>query len=783
MGQLYGQFDPVSHEWSDGILAVSYRKFAQDTTPDRKWLIFDGPVDAVWIENMNTVLDDNKKLCLMSGEIIQLSPTTNLLFEPMDLEQASPATVSRCGMIYMEPLSLGWRPVLKSWCNTLPQTLDEKNKKVLVDMFERFIDPCIQLIRKGGLKELVGTSDTNLVKSVMNLLDCLFEKFQDPKKFAYFDPKEVVNWIEGMFLFSLIWSLGGPLNSDSREKLDFFIRKLLVSGIDEDEKKKLGLLDTVEPPSKQYSVLLPEKGSVFNFKFITEKEEENQGEEEANKTDEVGNKYWEPWSLALAASPPIGKDASFNEIIVETVDTIRYTYLMDLLVTHQKPALFVGPTGTGKSAYITEYLLKKTDKAVYKPVLINFSAQTSHNQTQDIIMSKLDKRRKGVFGPPFGQKCVVFVDDVNMPQVETYGAQGPIELLRQWYDHWNWYDRKDQSKINLIDIQLMCAMGPPGGGRNNVSPRFLRHFNIIAINEFEDKTMTTIFTKILNWHIGCKNFNDSFKSLVPKIISATLSIYKEAMKNLLPTPAKSHYIFNLRDFARVIQGLSLSEPESCPDVNAMQRLWIHEIFRVYYDRLVDDAERKWLYEYTVKCTSDHLQENFHSLLAHLDVDRTGKVTEDNLRSLMFCDFGDPKNEAKRYLECDNLATVRQVVEANLDEYNQINKRPMHLVMFRFAIEHVSRISRVLKQPRSHALLVGVGGSGRQSLTKLAAHMAEYELFQVEISKSYTSNEWHDDLKRILRKSTETEQHGVFLFSDTQVGFEIFYKLEPSRFLV
>ncbi|XP_069045720.1 dynein axonemal heavy chain 1 isoform X1 [Lepisosteus oculatus] len=743
MGQLYGEFDLLTHEWTDGILSSLIRVGAVAMDQEKKWYMFDGPVDAVWIENMNTVLDDNKKLCLSSGEIIKLADVMTMMFEVQDLAVASPATVSRCGMVYLEPSILGLTPFTECWLRTLPLPVQPFSQQ-LASLFDRFLQDSIAFVRQ-SVTEVIASMDSNLACSLLKLLDCFFQPFIQ-KEGERLPSQEKLSrlgeLIEPWFIFSLVWSVGATGDAQSCRRFSSWLR----------DKMRV----------EKVQLCFPEEGLVYDYRLddagISNVAEEEEEEKSGRKV------CWVSW-MESSPNVVITPETSYSDIIVPTPDTVRMSFLMDMLLSNNKPVLCVGPTGTGKTLTMSNKLLRGMP-ATYITHFLMFSARTSANQTQDYIDSKLDKRRKGVFGPPLGKYFIFFIDDLNMPALETYGAQPPIELLRQWLDHGGWYDRKQIGTFRrLVDINFACAMGPPGGGRNPITPRFTRHFNYLSFTEMEDSSKRKIFSTILgSWMAGNMSKKDPGKS-VPEIqplnrplVDATIRVYSTITSQLLPTPAKSHYTFNLRDLSKVFQGILMAEASSTGEKLLLLRLWYHESCRVFQDRLVSPEDRRWFDE-----------------LMRERMAEFGTTFEEVIPSqpVLYGDFMVPGSDNKIYQFVEDKDKMVQVIEEYMEDYNQISTTKMKLVLFMDAIQHVCKISRILRQPLGNALLLGVGGSGRQSLTKLASHMADYECFQIELSKNYGAAEWREDIKSIMLKAGLQNVQITFLFVDTQIKSESF----------
>jgi dynein heavy chain len=119
INELFGYVNSSTMEWNEGVLSSMMSRLCKDESLDQRWMILDGPVDTLWIESLNTVLDDNKVLTLLNGDRISLPSQVGLIFEVQDLAVASPATVSRAGMVYLDINDLGWRPYLESWIDKI----------------------------------------------------------------------------------------------------------------------------------------------------------------------------------------------------------------------------------------------------------------------------------------------------------------------------------------------------------------------------------------------------------------------------------------------------------------------------------------------------------------------------------------------------------------------------------------------------------------------------------------------------------------------------------------
>ncbi|XP_071446254.1 dynein axonemal heavy chain 6 [Hetaerina americana] len=721
LGELYGEVNPATLEWRDGLLGIGVRLAAQCTTDVHQWIICDGPVDAVWIENMNTVLDDNKMLCLANSERIKLTPWVHMVFEVQDLAQASPATVSRCGMVYVDAAEMKWMPYFETWLSTLPDT--SFTREYLHNIVHTYVENGFKFINQNCICS-IDQVDIGKVAMMCSLLDCFTKIFLEVETGA--DKPRLSNFICQTFVFAYLWSIGGNLNDIYQEKFEVFVR-------DQFE----------EHPDAR----LPSSNDLWCY-FMN---------------DSVRRlELWQKITLPFTYN----KKIPYFEILVPTVDTTRFAYLAEKFLSVNKPVLFTGQTGVGKSVIAKTVLKNMYESGSFVTTTLNFSAQTSSRRTQEIIELRLEKKKKNKLGGPPGRKVVIFIDDINMPKLDTYGAQPPIELLRQYLDFGGMYDREKLFWKDIVDVVLMAACAPPGGGRNPLTPRFVRHFAMLNLKSPDELSLKQIFKNILLGFFD--EFTPAIQDMTDSIVNAAVEIYARVCEDLLPTPAKSHYIYNLRDLSKCFQGVLQANSGSLREKDQMLRLFYHECLRVFHDRLINESDQRYFYEKMREVCSH----NFFGINQPLMEDEKGNFKKP---WLMFGDFMFPMVEYSErvYEEITDAVKLKTVLQEYLDDYNLSAAIEMHLVFFSDAVEHITRVARILRSERGNALLIGVGGMGKQSLTRLGAQLCGYKCFMIELTRGYDYAAFHEDLRRLYVNAGVKDENTVFLFVDTQIVVEEF----------
>ena len=270
--------------------------------------------------------------------------------------------------------------------------------------------------------------------------------------------------------------------------------------------------------------------------------------------------------------------------------------------------------------------------------------------------------------------------------------------------------------------------------------------------------ITTIFTTIANAFFA--TFSKDITGSIDKLLAAQLEVYDQILNGpLKPTPNKSHYTFNLRDISKIFQGVVSANSKLCVLPVELLRIWIHENTRVFGDRMINDGDRNFLQTLMLEKSIQHFGVKKELIF--------------NAERLLFTDFMDGIDvDVRVYKQIEDLKKFQTQVELFLEEYNGAVKKQMALVMFLDACDHVSRIQRIIRQPLGNAFLLGVGGSGRQSLSRLATYCANYKMFQIEVIKGYGMMNWREDVKKALLQAGAENKQTSFLFVDTQIVSEL-----------
>ncbi|RYH29930.1 hypothetical protein EON65_06785 [archaeon] len=720
--ELYGHISMATREWKDGLLSSALRDLGRIPNENPKWMILDGDLDANWIESMNSVMDDNKMLTLASNERIPLKSYMRMIFEIRDLKYATPATVSRAGILYISTdEGSQWRSIVGSWVRSRSDELmEDADREGIHQLFDKYLPSCLKYFAT-DLQGVVPCNDISLSVSVLRLLDTILTRA------IVIDS----NALETAFVFCLIWGFGCILT---------------IADDGTDYKKNFSEWFR----AKFKSVKIPSRDTIFDYWL-----------------DAKSSKF-EPWKASPAFRTVEFDSNSMNmaEITVPTAETASVSFWLDLLVKSGYHVMLAGPAGTGKTQLVNGLLNQLLpDQHIHTSVNMNF--YTSAGVLLSSLESMLQKRTGTTYGPPGSAKMVYFIDDLNLPEVDSYGTQSAIALLRQHIDYGHWYDIQKLTVKTVDDCQYISALNPTAGSFT-INPRLQRHFTCFSVCMPSASSLITIYQTFLDGHLVSQNFNSNVQSISSALIKGALAVHKEVSETFRKTAANFHYEFNIRHLANVFQGLLVASPHTFKDPEKFVYLWLHESERVYGDRLVDyddlDKLKKIMQNQAKKAFAQYNIARFYMSGGGIKAD-----------PLVFCHFADGSTRGGDELPYDqamSIVDLRTTLEASLEEYNEINA-VMNLVLFDDAVLHVARIVRIVKQTGGHALLVGVGGSGKQSLARLAAHVCGLTVMQIMVNQNYSLLDFRTDLQAMYTKAGLKQEGVLFLLTDTQISNEKF----------